>query len=173
MRAEDAGDTERRRITDRRTFFYRVSELLALLCWSLLYLLRNRWQSWLSREEIRLARFSFSQFGEDLVIEELTNQPGIERGFYVDVGAFDPVTGSNTLLLFKRGWSGINIQRVCDEASLGIYKHLCSTNRSRSTGVGRMTKRICFVLVPGPQAVVICRLVDRGRGHEVSIASGF
>jgi hypothetical protein len=94
---------------DRRTFFYRVSEFLALLCWSLLYLLRNRRQSWLTREEIRLARFSFSQFGEDLVIEEFVNQLGIKRGFYVDVGAFDPVMLSNTLLLFKRGWSGINI----------------------------------------------------------------
>ena len=85
----------------RRSFTYRVSELLAIVCWGLLYLLRNRRQGWLSREEIRLARFSFSQFGEDLVIEELLNQMGINHGFYVDVGAFDPVIGSNTLLLFK------------------------------------------------------------------------
>src|SRR6516162_3012208 len=111
MRSENLRDTEGicARMTDRRTFSYRVSELLALLCSGLLYLLRNRRQNWLTREEIRLTRFSFSQFGEDLVIEELTNQLGIQRGFYVDVGAFDPVTGSNTLLLFKRGWSGINI----------------------------------------------------------------
>lgn len=96
-------------MTDRRSFPYRVSEMLAVLCWGLLYLLRNRRQGWLTREEIRSARFSFSQFGEDLMIEDLLNQMEISHGFYVDVGAFDPVIGSNTLLLFKRGWSGINI----------------------------------------------------------------
>src|SRR5262249_41081558 len=80
-------------LNDRRSFSYRVSELLAVVCWCLLYLLRNRRQGWLSREEIRLARFSFSQFGEDLVIEELLNEMGISHGFYVDVGAFDPVIG--------------------------------------------------------------------------------
>src|SRR6516165_9664242 len=96
-------------MTIRKSFSYRVSELLALLCWSLLYLLRNHRQGRLTREEIRLARFSFTMFGEDLVIEEFVNGLGIKRGFYVDVGAFDPVMASNTLLLFRRGWSGINI----------------------------------------------------------------
>ena len=30
-------------------------------------------------------------------------------GFYVDVGCFHPKKHSNTYLLYKRGWSGINI----------------------------------------------------------------
>jgi FkbM family methyltransferase len=30
-------------------------------------------------------------------------------GFYVDVGAFDPINASNTYMLHLRGWSGVNI----------------------------------------------------------------
>lgn len=46
--------------------------------------------------------------GEDLIIEPLVRD--IKKGFYVDVGAHHPFRGSNTCLLYKRGWSGINIE---------------------------------------------------------------
>jgi len=129
-------------MTDRRTFSYRVSELLALLCSGLLYLLRNRRQNWLTREEIRLTRFSFSQFGEDLVIEELTNQLGIQRGFYVDVGAFDPVFYSNTLLLYKRGWSGINID--VEEEKIRRFRRLRPRDCNVVFGVSKVASRKTF-----------------------------
>lgn len=52
---------------------------------------------------------SFSQFGEDRVIEQLfVHHTG--PGFYVDVGAFHPYSASNTYLLYRRGWRGINIE---------------------------------------------------------------
>ena len=50
---------------------------------------------------------SFSQFGEDLFIAEFfANQ---KEGKYVDLGAFHPMRLSNTYLLFKKGWSGTNV----------------------------------------------------------------
>ena len=49
---------------------------------------------------------SFSQFGEDLVIGALLPD---EFGWYVDVGAYHPTRYSNTYLLHRRGWRGINI----------------------------------------------------------------
>jgi hypothetical protein len=125
-----------------RRFSYRVSELLAVLCWGLLYLLRNRRQGWLTREEIRLARFSFSQFGEDLVIEQLLNQMGISHGFYVDVGAFDPVIGSNTLLLFKHGWSGINID--VDEQKIERFRWVRPRDWNVACGVAKIAGRKQF-----------------------------
>ena len=130
------------RMTDRRSFPYRISEVLAVLCWGLLYLLRNRRQGWLTREEIRLARFSFSQFGEDLVVEELLNQMGISRGFYVDVGAFDPTIGSNTLLLFKRGWSGINID--VDEQKIARFRQARPGDWNLVCGVAKSAGRKQF-----------------------------
>ena len=50
----------------------------------------------------------FSQFGEDKILFELFDK-SITNGIYVDVGCFHPVKHSNTYLLFKRGWRGINI----------------------------------------------------------------
>jgi FkbM family methyltransferase len=51
---------------------------------------------------------SFSQFGEDLVLQRLfRNQP---TGFFVDVGAYDPYQASNTTMLYRSGWRGINIE---------------------------------------------------------------
>jgi hypothetical protein len=50
----------------------------------------------------------FSQFGEDKILSELFNK-SITKGVYVDVGCFHPIKHSNTYLLYKRGWTGINI----------------------------------------------------------------
>jgi len=44
------------------------------------------------------------QFGEVSIIEPLLC--GIKKGFYVDVGAHDGVTDSNTLYFYRRGWRG-------------------------------------------------------------------
>jgi FkbM family methyltransferase len=60
-----------------------------------------------SLEEWKTLRFSFSQFGEDLsVIDQLSMK---DKGFFVDIGAFDPVGFSNTNLLSHRGYRGINV----------------------------------------------------------------
>lgn len=48
----------------------------------------------------------YSQFGEDGVLAKLFDE---KDGFYVDVGAYHPKLFSNTYLLFKKGWKGINI----------------------------------------------------------------
>jgi FkbM family methyltransferase len=53
------------------------------------------------------ARTSFAQEGEDLVLERLFEHQA--TGTYVDVGAHHPRRFSNTLLLSRRGWNGVNI----------------------------------------------------------------
>jgi FkbM family methyltransferase len=53
-------------------------------------------------------QFSFSQFGEDLLIKVFFYYKS-DPGFYVDVGAHHPRKYSNTHLLKHRGWRGINI----------------------------------------------------------------
>jgi FkbM family methyltransferase len=50
---------------------------------------------------------SYSQEGEDLVLARLFDKK--TEGFYVDVGAYDPVKYSNTLKFYELGWRGINI----------------------------------------------------------------
>jgi len=73
----------------------------------LLRRLRNGKEMAFSREEIRCLFPYFSQFGEDIAVLRYFRDAG--PGFYVDVGAYHPLEGSNTLLLHKLGWSGINI----------------------------------------------------------------
>ena len=50
---------------------------------------------------------TFSQFGEDLFVKNFFENQKI--GKYVDLGAFHPMRLSNTFLLYKKGWSGTNI----------------------------------------------------------------
>src|SRR6185369_33711 len=57
----------------------------------------------------------YSQFGEDITLVRLLPEP---TGFYVDVGAHHPQRYSNTYLLHKRGWSGINIDPNPDTIEL-------------------------------------------------------
>jgi FkbM family methyltransferase len=56
---------------------------------------------------------------EDVVLNRVFPQ---QTGFFVDVGASDPVNGSNTWALYKRGWSGITI-----EPSPRVYAKLKAT----------------------------------------------
>ncbi len=51
---------------------------------------------------------SFSQNDEDVILDRLTGHK--KRGFYVDVGAYDPYRFSNTMRFYLRGWRGINIE---------------------------------------------------------------
>ena len=59
-----------------------------------------------SEKEWKNIRLSFSQFGEDLVLEHLLPN----KGFYVDIGANHPVTHSNTWLFYRNGWRGIVVE---------------------------------------------------------------
>ena len=49
----------------------------------------------------------FGEFGEDIFIERILK--GFGRGVYVDVGCYHPFKGSLTNKLYKKNWSGLNI----------------------------------------------------------------
>jgi len=51
-------------------------------------------------------RISYSYDSEDLLLEKIITK---ELGFYIDIGAHDPINYSNTYLLHNKGWRGINI----------------------------------------------------------------
>jgi FkbM family methyltransferase len=50
---------------------------------------------------------SFSQTGEDILIERVFSG---STGFYIDVGAGDPVVDSVTKYFYLQGWRGINVE---------------------------------------------------------------
>ena len=71
----------------------------------------RRQPSRLGPDEWRAVRFSYSHYAEDLIVLHLFRDKVRrgEPGVYVDVGAFDPVLFSNTLLLHQHGWRGVNV----------------------------------------------------------------
>ena len=70
----------------------------------------------LSKVVIGYGQVHYSQNGEDIILKSLfKNKP---RGFYVDVGAHHPERYSNTFLLYKKGWCGINIDANPDAIKL-------------------------------------------------------
>jgi FkbM family methyltransferase len=59
------------------------------------------------QEEQRYRQDCYAQEGEDLVVARIFERK--RDGFYVDVGAHHPIRFSNTYLLYRAGWRGINI----------------------------------------------------------------
>ena len=45
--------------------------------------------------------------GEDIEIVKYFDNK--KNGFYVDVGSYHPIERNNTMLLYNKGWKGINI----------------------------------------------------------------
>jgi FkbM family methyltransferase len=66
---------------------------------------------------------SYSQLGEDLVLDFLLNQINIDRPYYVDIGSNDPMRFSNTYFFYLKGSSG-----VCVDPN-PIFKNLYKTVR--------------------------------------------
>jgi FkbM family methyltransferase len=91
-----------------------IAEALTPICSTLIYLLHNRSTSSFNRLELQSVQFSYSQFGEDLAVCRLADELGLNKGVYVDVGAYHPIFGSNTLLLHKKGWQGINVDLAAE-----------------------------------------------------------
>jgi len=58
----------------------------------------------------KLLNVSFSQEGEDQILSQFFY--GIEKGFFLDIGAHKPIQYSNTYRFYLNGWRGINIDAM-------------------------------------------------------------
>ena len=63
---------------------------------------------------------TYSMDQEDLAILKYVENK--KNGFYVDVGAHHPLQRNNTYLLFKKGWSGINVD--INKFSIELFDYL-------------------------------------------------
>lgn len=55
-------------------------------------------------------KISYSQCGEDLLIDYILRLRSVHQPTYIDIGAHDPYTLSNTAIFHLRGCKGINIE---------------------------------------------------------------
>jgi len=82
------------------------------------------------RHKFFLNRKQYSQWGEDLYIYNFFKNK--KKGIYLDIGCFHPCMYSNTYLLYKNGWSGINVD--INQTSIDLFNiarpedtNLCTT----------------------------------------------
>ena len=59
------------------------------------------------RYKLFYKRKNYSQFDEDLFLVNFFKDK--KKGKFVDLGAFHPIRYNNTYLLYKKGWSGTNV----------------------------------------------------------------
>ncbi len=102
----------------------------------------------------------YSQHGEDGIVGKIFDTLGIDKGFFVEFGAWDGKHLSNTYNLYERGWDGIYIE--CDEDRFEDLKR----NIDRPS-----TKKLCqFVETAGENS--IDTIVDRNATvSEVDVMS--
>ena len=60
---------------------------------------------------------SYSTNSVDLLIGHFFKN--VEQGVYLDIGCYHPIKGSNTYLLHKKGWNGINID--LDQHAVSLF----------------------------------------------------
>jgi len=70
------------------------------------------------KRKYKYKKNSYSFNGVDLILDYVFKNKKI--GFYLDIGAQHPIANNNTYLLFKRGWSGINID--LDKKNIDLFK---------------------------------------------------
>ena len=118
---------------------------------------------------------SYAQNCEDVML--LRALAGVERGFYIDVGAQDPVIDSVTKAFYERGWRGINIEPVDHWFQKLLADRPEDTNLQLAAGSGTGRVRLYEVADTGrstidPASAQLCR--DEGlelKEHEVETRS--
>ena len=75
----------------------------------------------------KYSKKSYSLSNVDLIIERIFKNK--KKGIYIDIGCNHPIKYNNTYLLYKKGWSGINVD--LDQESIEQFNKL----RSRDTNI--------------------------------------
>ena len=89
-------------------------------------------------------RLYYAQNKEDLFIKAFF--PDVTDGFYIDVGANDPVIDSVTKLLYDEGWSGINIEPIQNLAD--SLKRERPRDTTLQIGISNKASKLTFTEYP-------------------------
>ena len=90
------------------------------------------------RNKVQKKRDYYSQWGEDLEIIKYFDN--LDNGFYLDIGCFHPVKYNNTFLLYKKGWSGINID--LNQTSIDLFNIIRPKDRNICAVLSNTKKKV-------------------------------
>ena len=94
------------------------------------------------------ARHSYSQCGEDLIVDFVLKDLGITAPTYLDVGAYGPRSLSNSYLFYRRGSTGVCVEpnpALCRSLARARPRDLCL-----NIGVGSCDATLDFYLLNPP-----------------------
>jgi hypothetical protein len=92
------------------------------------------------RPKIFYPKRSYSMLGEDLVVEKFFKKK--QKGFYVDVGCYHPLDGNNTFLLYRKGWSGINVD--LNKTSIELFKIARKNDVNLNLAISKKSQKIKY-----------------------------
>ena len=94
-------------------------------------------------------RISYSQFSEDLILYDLMADRLLNpdcKGFWVDIGAHDPVRFSNTKIFSDMGWCGINVDAMPE--AIERLKSCRKRDINLNLGVGPADGELPYYMFP-------------------------
>lgn len=94
------------------------------------------------------AQISYSQSGEDLIINYIFTQLHIYNPTYIDIGAHHPFYLSNTALFYENGSRGINIEP--DPTLFKAFLQSRKQDININIGIGSKKELIDFYLISSP-----------------------
>ncbi len=93
-------------------------------------------------------KISYSLNGVDLLVDYVFKNK--KHGIYLDVGAQHPISNNNTYLLYKRGWSGINIDLDKDNINLFNISRPNDLNLNNAISSKESIKELYFYHAKSP-----------------------
>ena len=90
------------------------------------------------RPKIFFPKKTYSMYGEDLIVDKFFKKK--QKGYYVDVGCYHPIDGNNTYLLYKKGWSGINID--INKLSIDLFKKARKEDVNINIAISNKLKKV-------------------------------
>lgn len=107
---------------------------------------------------------SFSQSGEDLIVDFVLNDMGIQQPTYLDIGANDPVVLSNTYYFYRRGCTGVCVEPLPEQ-----FRKL-ARKRTRdiclNAGIGTQEQKSTDFWVMAPDTLSTFSREEAERVHE-------
>jgi FkbM family methyltransferase len=93
-------------------------------------------------KKILYNRNSYSQAGEDKIIEFLLDGIGLDKPSYLEFGTSHPIDGNNTYLFYKRGSRGVLVEP--DESLIPTIKSKRNKDKVLNIGVGILQQESDF-----------------------------
>jgi hypothetical protein len=83
---------------------------------------------------------SYSQNSEDIILQNIMDNK--KNGYYIDIGAHDPIRFSNTYLMYLNGWKGINIDPL--PGCMEKFKHYRPDDINLNIGISSISGEIKY-----------------------------